>query len=234
MAFPFGSRTVGVLVRVIDQVYTDTHIGTLLLEAGAEPWAPQQWPNKQTRLQRLFAQMREDTGADVEPVALELVRLLLRKGSPSAERASPSVWWSEVLDAVAADGWEYDVDNERLVPTIPGVRVAEETTRIEAELNRRGWSTAPGDSVGCEGYCGWPRPSCATRRRGSCGRSTSGSDVQPPSVCGDLHDIIGPCPGGARAGTCSTQSRSSTETAPLLRRSTPDASPEAGTAPTAP
>ncbi len=144
MAFPFGSRTVGVLVRVIDQVYTDTHIGTLLLEAGAEPWAPQQWPNKQTRLQRLFAQMREDTGADVEPVALELVRLLLRKGSPSAERASPSVWWSEVLDAVAADGWEYDVDNERLVPTIPGVRVAEETTRIEAELNRRGWSTAAG------------------------------------------------------------------------------------------
>jgi len=128
-----------VLIRAIAQAYSDTEIGTLLLEAGAQPWAPKEWPSKQRRLQWLFARMSEDTSIDVEHAALELVRLLLRKDS-----LGQTAWWSEVRAAIASDGWEYDVIHQRLVPTVPGMRVTQETTRLEQELDRRGWSTASG------------------------------------------------------------------------------------------
>jgi hypothetical protein len=77
-------------------------------------------------------------------IGAELGERSLELGSRAGSSSWASARRSEVLDAVAADGWEYDVANERLVPTVPGIRVAEKTTRIEAELNRRGWSTAAG------------------------------------------------------------------------------------------
>jgi hypothetical protein len=129
---------------VIDQAYTGSQIGTLLLEAEADGWAPRQWPNKEARLQHVFSAMREDDGEEAQNAALELLRLVLRKGAPRSEWGSPAVWWTELVEAAAADGWEYDVDEGRLVPTVPGVQVAEETAHVEAELRRRGWTTAAG------------------------------------------------------------------------------------------
>lgn len=124
--------------------YTNTWIGTLILEAEADPWQPAAWNNKQDRLQRLFAAMRADDGTDAEKAALELVRMLLEAGAPANEWADPKIWWHEVIDAVAADGWEYDADAKRLIPTVPGVRVAEEASAFESALRERGWTTAAG------------------------------------------------------------------------------------------
>jgi len=102
VTFPFSSRTIGVLVRVIDRAYTDTEIGTLLLEAEADQWGPQGWPNKQGRLQWVFSRMREDPGANVEGAALELVRLGCCEGRSyvSVQLAARVVDWRKPPTAV--------------------------------------------------------------------------------------------------------------------------------------
>jgi hypothetical protein len=144
MAFPFRSRTLGMLTRTIDMAYSNTRIGTLLLDAEADRWDPPNPRNKQDRLQRLFRAMREDGGEDAEAAALETARLLMSSGASSKRRGRPMVWWDEALDTLATDGWEYDIEGDRLVPTVPGVRVAEETSFLEADLIDRNWKTTAG------------------------------------------------------------------------------------------
>jgi hypothetical protein len=144
MAFPFRSRTIGMLVRTIDQAYSNTEIGTLLLDAEADQWDPPKPANKQDRLQRLFRAMREDVSDEAETAALDIARRLLSAGAERARSRRPMVWWKEAVDTLAADGWEYNLDADRLVSTVPGVRVAQETSRLEDELARRGWTDAAG------------------------------------------------------------------------------------------
>lgn len=144
MAFPFRSRTVGMLVRTIDMAYTNTGIGTLLLEAEADRWDPPKPANKQDRLQRLFRAMRDDGSDEAETAVLGIARQLLSAGAERARSGRPMIWWDEAVDTLAADGWEYDLDGDRLVSTVPGVRVAQETSGFEDELTRRGWTDAAG------------------------------------------------------------------------------------------
>lgn len=144
MAFPFRSRTIGMLVRTIDQAHSNTGIGTLLLDAEADQWDPPKPANKQDRLQRVFRAMREDSSDEAEAAALEIARRLLSAGAKHAGTSRQMVWWDEARDTLAADGWEYDADADRLVSTVPGVAVAEETSHLEEELTRRGWSDAAG------------------------------------------------------------------------------------------
>lgn len=144
VSFPFSSRTIGVLVRSIDAGYTNATIGTLVLEAGADRWEPPSWPNKQTRLQQLFASMRQSSDPDVRRAAIDLVTQVLRDGSRPNSFHGPTTWYDEVRAAVAADGWEYDVDQRRLVPTVPGVDAVEYTDAVDGALTGRGWATAAG------------------------------------------------------------------------------------------
>jgi hypothetical protein len=144
MAFAFRSRTIGMLVRTIDQAYSNTGIATLLLDAEADPWDPPKPANKQDRLQGLFRAMREDGSDEAETAALEITRRLLSAGAERARSRRPMVWWDEAIDTLATDGWEYDLDADRLVSTVPGVRVARETSRLEEELTKRGWTNAAG------------------------------------------------------------------------------------------
>lgn|GEM_PF-5327083 len=144
MGFPFSSRTVGVLVRSIDAGYTSATIGTLLLEAGADRWEPASWPNKQTRLQRLFASMRESSDPDVRHAAIDLATQVLRDGARPGSFHGPTTWYEDVRAAVAADGWEYDVEARRLIPTVPGVDAVEYTDAVDRALAARGWTTAAG------------------------------------------------------------------------------------------
>src|SRR5690606_15086493 len=142
VGFPFSSRTVGVLVRSIDAGYTSATIGTLLLEAGADRWEPASWPNKQTRLQRLFASMRESSDPDVRHAAIDLATQVLRDGARPGSFHGPTTWYEDVRAAVAADGWEYDVEARRLIPTVPGVDAVEYTDAVDRALAARGWTTA--------------------------------------------------------------------------------------------
>lgn len=144
MGFPFSSRTIAVLVRAIDAGYTDTHIGTLILEAEADSWAPDTWQNKQARLQTLLKMMRRDGSDDARRAALELARLVLVHGEPRSEWSEPTSWFQEVLQALAADGWEYDTKGHRLVPRVPEVDVVEEIHSVSVQLQARGWQTSAG------------------------------------------------------------------------------------------
>jgi hypothetical protein len=142
--FPLSSRTLGILVEAIDEGYEDRRIGTLLLKAGADSWQPATWPNKQTRLQRVFDTMRKDSGEEASVAVLELVRLVLGDGDGNCDVRTPTTWYPNVRAAVAADGWDYDPDSGRLLPMVPGIQVAEEASLLEEKMEERGWSVASG------------------------------------------------------------------------------------------
>lgn len=144
MAFPFGSRSLGALVEAIATGYTDTRMGTLFLNAEADGWAPEKWPNKEGRIQRLLDALRKDGSAEADAAALELARLALEAGAPSPGGRTQIIWWEPLRDALAADGWEYDVASARLTAVVPGVAVPEQLNGLEAELKKRGWTTAAG------------------------------------------------------------------------------------------
>jgi hypothetical protein len=133
-----------VLVDAIVGGYTASSMQTLFLHAEAVSWAVVDAPNKESTVQRLLKNLREDGGEAACRAAMELVRLVLAKGSGlELEGRCPS-WFEPLLDSVAADGWEFDLTHETLVPTVPSAAVVEEVGWIERELARRGWSTAAG------------------------------------------------------------------------------------------
>jgi|SRR5450759_3436862 len=140
MTFPFRSKTLAVLIQAIEAGYSHAQIGTLLMEAEADQWEAADPPNKQKRLQLLFNNMRNDDGEEAASAALELARLVLRDGSANGR----SSWYVGVKDAVASDGWEFDEGHDTLVPTVPGVEVAQETSFLEDDMSNRGWGTAAG------------------------------------------------------------------------------------------
>ena len=96
-------------------------------------------PNKETQVQDLIKSLRAHRSEDSNKGVLELARLVLKARSPWT---SGPAWWTSLRDALAADGWEYDEAQHRLVPTVPATRVLDEVTWIEDNLTRRGWATA--------------------------------------------------------------------------------------------
>lgn len=145
MAFPFSSKTIGTLARVIPQGYSDTDIGTLILEAGADPWAPESWSSKQARIQDLLTTMRADSTHDSRRAALDLARLVLQHGARGARTGSDHApWFPDLRESLTADGWEYDVETARLIPTVPGVDVAEQSRMVSERLRHLGCDTPAG------------------------------------------------------------------------------------------
>lgn len=143
MAFPFRSHTIGVLVEVVGRAYTNAQIGTLLLKAEADEWEPARADNKQHRLQRTFKEMRVEDTPEAERAARELVRLVLKKIRPTPIGRQPFLAeWSALRDALATDGWEFDIESGQLTPIVPEVEVPKELDGLEAELDQRGWPTA--------------------------------------------------------------------------------------------
>lgn len=145
MDFPFTTKTIGVLVEAIATGYSQARIGTLLLKAGAEDWAPERWDNKEHRMQLVFKRLRTAEDLDAATAALELARLALEAGAPASAGATTRIiWWEPLRDALAADGWEYDIESARLTSVVPGVAVPEHLSGLEEELEGRGWTTAAG------------------------------------------------------------------------------------------
>jgi hypothetical protein len=129
------------MIQAITDGYTHGEIGTLIMEAEADQWEAPGSYNKQIRLQLLFKNMRDDKSQEASAAALELARLVLRDGSANGSHVT---WYTSVKDAVASDGWEFNEYDDTLVPTIPGMGVARETSFIERTMTDLGWNTAAG------------------------------------------------------------------------------------------
>jgi len=145
--FVLSSRTIGVLAEAIEAGNSATTMGTLFLKANVDVWEPAQASNKLDRAVKLLKGLRTENTEESNAGALELVRLMLAGGKQRTAGFSsrePATWWKPLRDAVAADGWEFDDESDRLVPTLPGVQVTDEVTWIERDLDLRGWKTAAG------------------------------------------------------------------------------------------
>jgi len=145
--FVLSSRSIGNLAEAIQARNSATEMGTLFLKADVDHWEPEGSANKLDRAVKLLKNLRANNSKEANAGALELARLMLAGGKAdptSYSRREPAVWWAPLRDALAADGWEFDEGDDRLVPTVPALRVTEEVTWIEADLKRRGWNTAAG------------------------------------------------------------------------------------------
>jgi len=142
-AFPFRSQTVGALVEAVASAYSHAEIGTLLLKADADSWEPERYDNKEHRLQIVYKAMRTASTPEADRAARELVRMTMKKiHPPSIGRAHWPSEWNALNRALAADGWEYDIESDRLMPIVPGVAISDELNGLEAELDDLGWSTS--------------------------------------------------------------------------------------------
>jgi hypothetical protein len=143
VAFPFRSRTVGVLIEAIDSAYSRAQIITLLLKAEADGWEPATADSKERLLQLVFKEMRRADTDGAGRGARDLAQMVMEKISPPPiGRSHWEARWTALRDALAADGWEFDPDSSRLTPIVPGVSMPESLGGLEAELDERGWSTA--------------------------------------------------------------------------------------------
>jgi len=143
MAFPFRSRTIGALIEAIVSAYSKAQIGTLLLKAEADNWEPSRADNKEHRLQLVLKGIRTAGTAEAERATRDLVQLVMEKISPPpVGRAHWGAEWTALCDALAADGWEFSTESQKLTPIVPGVSMPEKLNGLEAELKEREWSTS--------------------------------------------------------------------------------------------
>jgi hypothetical protein len=144
--FVLSARAIGTLAEAIAAGNTATTMGTLFLKADVEQWEPESAANKLDQAVKLLKILRAVNSKETNAGALELARLMLAGGKidPKSYRRQPTDWWASLRDAIAADGWEFDATDDRLVPTVPALRVTDEVTWIENDLEHRGWKTAAG------------------------------------------------------------------------------------------
>ena len=145
--FVLSSTSIAVLAEAVEEGNTATTMDTLFLRAGVDSWEPDSPSNKLDRATTLLKNLRADNSKEANAGALELARLMLKRGKGKASAWSepePRPWWADLRAAIAADGWELDRDTNRLVPTVPAVQVTEEVTWIDSNLRGRGWTTAAG------------------------------------------------------------------------------------------
>ncbi len=144
MSFPFSSRTLAALITGINAGYSKANIGTLLLSVEADAWEPKRAPNKETLLQETLKAMRDSGGERAQKAALELAGKVLAAGKDDGLFDPEASWYAPLRDALAADGWEFDPENDRLVSAMPAIAVAEETSLLEGKLTELGFPNAAG------------------------------------------------------------------------------------------
>lgn len=138
MPFPFGPQTIGALIKALAEGNSHSQLGTLFLSVGAHEWDRDEvGVNKEARVQGVIKGLLSRNDDAAERTALELARRAAVEGA-----GLPARWWPPLSDALAIDGYEYDKENERLVPDVPGVSVAEERSLLERELTDLGWVDA--------------------------------------------------------------------------------------------
>jgi len=147
IAFPYSSKTLARLADAIDSGYTDSKMGLLFLDAQVDQWAPDNAKNKLDRAMQLLVEMRTVNTTQSADGFRELARLVLARGKPPSASFSPpeaAPWYPQLRDALAADGWDFDEQTDKLVPIVPAVSMSAEFSALEQALNARGFGTAAG------------------------------------------------------------------------------------------
>jgi len=145
--FPFSSKTLGLLAEAIEQGNSASTMRALFLKSEVDAWEPESSSNKLDLATKVVRRLRSDGSTEASAGALELTRAMLESGRPRSRgfgNDGPADWWPALRDAAAADGWEFDENDCRLVPTVPGTSVAVEASWIENTLTSRGWDVAAG------------------------------------------------------------------------------------------
>lgn len=144
MRFPFSARTTGYLVEAIASAFTQASMQTLFLKAEVDEWSSTEG-SKEAIAQKLLRNLRAAGTDEARTGVLELARLILAAAKPVGPPHDPAPrWWTNLKDALAADGWDFDAEGDVLVPSIPSAPMVEEISWIERELIRRQWATAVG------------------------------------------------------------------------------------------
>ncbi|MBW8059853.1 MAG: hypothetical protein FVQ78_05860 [Solirubrobacterales bacterium] len=145
MPFPLSPQTIGALIKALAEGNTHSELGTLFMSLGVEQWDQEgERINKEKRVHGVLKGLR---AADDEPAAkaaLALARSAVVAGTPrdGAWRRSAAPWWQPLLDALAADGLEFDKERGLLVPAVAEVSIARERSLLEQALEARGWVDA--------------------------------------------------------------------------------------------
>jgi hypothetical protein len=102
------------LVDSFSEGFSHAEFSTEFLRAGADRWdpGPGEGVNKRMRAQRVLVGLRDAGDEDSAKSALALAEALARRAAPSSGflGGPEAVWWKGTIDALASDGWEYDVN----------------------------------------------------------------------------------------------------------------------------
>jgi hypothetical protein len=145
MSFPLSSQTVGALITALAEGNSHSQLGTLFMSLGVDKWDEVgERINKETRVQGVLRGLREADDEASARAALELARraAVAGAGSDGPWGSRPSPWWQPLIDALGADGLEFDREQGLLVPAVAAISVAEERSLLELALEEREWHDA--------------------------------------------------------------------------------------------
>jgi hypothetical protein len=197
--FPFGPQTVGALVRALADGKSHSELTTLFMSLGLERWDRQgERINKETRVQGVIEGMRKADGETEARAAVELARTMVAAGG------GRTIWWNPLVDALAADGLDWDEEEEKLIPAVPSLSVPEERSWIGRRLTARGWE----DSAAHYRQCA---DGVAARNWESAnGQGRSLLEDLIPRAAGELGGPKAPGSPARRCSSCATRNSSST------------------------
>ena len=126
--------------------YSHSNLSVEFLRIEADGFDPGDAVNKEKRATAVLTALRDSEDEDAARGVIQLAERLLRSGSgqDNVWARGPADWWEETVDALASDGWQYDSDAGRLLPSVTGVEMPEETSFVEEATRRRGWEVAAG------------------------------------------------------------------------------------------
>ncbi len=145
MPFPLSSQTIGALIKALAEGNSHTELGTLFMSLGVDRWDQEgERINKERRVQGVLKGLRAANDDTAAKAALELARsaVVAGAGGTGPWGSSPARWWQPLVDALAADGLEFDEKNGRLVPVVAEISMAGERSLLERALEERGWVDA--------------------------------------------------------------------------------------------
>jgi hypothetical protein len=145
MSFPFSPQTVGALITALAEGNSHSQLGTLFMSLGVDQWDQDgERINKEKRVQGVLKGLREADDETSAKAALELARraAVSGAGGDGLWGSSPSPWWQPLIDALGADGLEFDRERGLLVPTVAEISIAEERSLLEMALEEREWADA--------------------------------------------------------------------------------------------